>query len=266
LVLGVTIASGRAVAVGGIEEGLVGYWDFENVQGGIARDLSGNGNVGTIFGASTVPGIWRGNALSFDGMNDYVSVGDALELNPTFAVTVSAWIKAASVTGYPPIAKKSGLGSTQGYGYALEAHFNPKGTGPGAGLIVSTAGPSAVWPNWADITTDHWYFVAGVYDGTWLTTYWGDAANTPIALSRVPGSGNIAPSTNPLYIGSDPSNPSRFFDGLIDEVRVYDRALTGGEITDVYRVPAAVPEPASVVCGIIGLGMIGAYIKKHRSP
>ena len=73
-----------------ISSGLSGYWNFEENNGDTAYDRSGNGNDGTIHGASWTTGI-SGNALSFDGVDDYVDIGN--NVKPPFPVTVSAWVK-----------------------------------------------------------------------------------------------------------------------------------------------------------------------------
>jgi hypothetical protein len=92
----VTICAGLVVlgtwtaSFAGINDGLVGYWKFDEGSGNIAHDYSGNGNDGTIYGASWTEGI-SGYALDFDGVDDYVDVSDDECFDITLAVTLVAW-------------------------------------------------------------------------------------------------------------------------------------------------------------------------------
>jgi hypothetical protein len=89
------------------EEGLVGYWSFDEGEGTIAHDYSGNSNDGTIYGATWVDGK-VGKALSFDGVDDYVRVNDSSNFDITDAITIEAWIKPIKTTGDHQIIVQSG--------------------------------------------------------------------------------------------------------------------------------------------------------------
>ena len=95
------------------EKGLVGYWKFDEIKGGIAKDSSGNGNDGTIYGAEAIAGK-TGQVLSFDGVNDYVDCGNNGSLKITDAITVEAWVKIAHSPGERIIVGKGWSGDPAG--------------------------------------------------------------------------------------------------------------------------------------------------------
>ena len=263
------VCTGLAQADVDITTGLVGYWDFEDVTGGIARDSSVYNNDGTINGATSVTGVpGFGNALDFNGTGDFVDVPSSSELNPTAAITVTAWVKARSFAAFaPPIVKKTGEGSTQWHGYTLETHSNPLGDGiPGVTFIADVVGPEGpnVWPGTQAssqsraLPMGEWVFLAGVFDGSSFNLYVGDLNDAP--LGGVPNAFPypIEPSMNNLNIGRDPSNTGRLFDGLIDEVRIYNRGLNETEVLAIYNVP----EPATM--SLLALGGL-AVLKRRKA-
>jgi hypothetical protein len=205
------------------------WWSGENN----ANDARGR-HPGTLVGGVAFVAGKAGRAFSFDGTNQYVAVPDSAGLNPERELTVEAWINPEAQPGAiaPPIIKKAGAGSApteeaQATGYALELR------GDGAVILgVYLAGTPGHWafsPAVA-VPQNQWTHVAGVYDGESLAIY----LNGEPAGSQ-PAPGRIAPSHNELQIGHDPSNPDRYFKGLIDEAAVYDRALAAGEIRASYQ-------------------------------
>lgn len=117
------------------------------------------------------------------------------------------------------------------------------------------------------VSTNMWYFGAGVYDGSSMTFYLGqdDGSHTlpALASNTTSGSGNILNSTGDLWIGADPFHPGdaeRMFDGAIDDVRIYNRALTASEINAVYTVP----EPSTLTIFAIGGLCSLAYAWRRR--
>jgi len=113
-----------------LDSGLVGYWKFDEEPGNVVIDASMTGNDGTVYGAASVDGI-SGKALEFDGVGDYVDVPDAPDLNPTSAITVTAWFNVSSFKygqySWPSIVNKWGEGTitqpneatSAPYGYRL---------------------------------------------------------------------------------------------------------------------------------------------------
>jgi len=225
IVGGLVILGGGERASADINTDLKGYWRFDTN----ANDFSGNGNNGTLVGgaattgaSASVPG--DGASLSVDGGDDYVSVPDISTLDIT-AGSWAAWIKfdaKPSDAGHPmnPVAKQEQYwihgslnGEVAGEDDAIQAKVNVGGTR----YIATTAANF--------ISTGVWYHVAGTYDGDTLRLYIdGDLVNENTAPS-----GAIQNTSNILAIGTW-STPVDFFDGLVDEVRVYSRVLTQQEI------------------------------------
>jgi regulation of enolase protein 1 (concanavalin A-like superfamily) len=203
--------------------GLVGYWKFDEGIGATAYDSSGNGNDGTINGASWVEGR-LGGALEFDGVDDYVEVPDSASLNPTSAITVCAWFKEYNpqTTEFPPIVKKTGDPS----GYTLELHYWKFGGGVCIDGIWR-GGPPPVSPLPVPF---EWCHLAITYDGSNIIRYANGAE-----ISRETVTGTITPTSNALYIGRCLSM-SRFFNGTIDEAKIYNRALSANEIWTEYAL------------------------------
>ena len=200
--------------------GLVSWWPAE----GNANDVAGANNGTLVNGVGFATGE-VGQAFSLSGSN-YVSVPDAPALNPTNAITVECWLYRQAVMGsFNPVVKKSGTtdGGTAN-GYSLEFDVD--------NILFWIYSSSGGWCSSGDtvpIQLGQWYHIAGVYDGEHLLLY----TNGQLAASSST-SGSIVPSVNTLRIGSDPTDPSRGFMGLVDEVSIYNRALTASEIQAIY--------------------------------
>jgi hypothetical protein len=199
-----------------------GSWHFDEGSGTIAFDSSGNNNNGTLVnGPAWVDGKF-GKALSFDGVDDYVSIPNSPSINlGTDDFTLVAWIKAAiSQPTYPQILSKR---STTNDGFLFGLWFNGK-------LYMQIQGtnyPTATGP---DLRDNNWHHVVAVRSGS-TVTYYIDGANKGSFTSTASMS-----STHALWIGRDEPAPSTTpFNGLIDEVLIYKRALGEEEISDLYN-------------------------------
>ena len=190
--------------------GLISWWRAE----GNANDAVSLNN-GALVGGVTFADGEVGTAFDLDGSSQYVDVPDSPSLNPTRQVTIEAWI-------YPrlpldpisaPIVKKAGVGpGGQINGYIVE--FD--GTAAVRFLVYVSGGQGWVASAEGAIVANRWSHVAGVYNGTNASFYLdGILVGTPTL-----GPGLIIPSSNDLQIGHDPVNPSRYFNGLINEASV----------------------------------------------
>jgi len=206
--------------------GLVSWWPADFNSGSYYTDIYGR-HSGQPSAGMTIQGGVVGSAFGFSG-HDYVSVADAPDLNPGGAITVEGWLRRdAAVGAYDPVIKKAGSrGGTAG-GYSLEFSGNNI-----LFWVYNGAWRSSIS---APIALGQWYHVAGVYDGSQLTLYVnGQPVGTPVSTS-----GSIVASSNPLRLGNDPSNPTRFFKGLLDEVSIYSQALSGAQILSIYNAGSA---------------------------
>jgi len=207
--------------------GLAGWWAAE----GNALDSAGS-NDGTLRnGLACVPGR-VGQAFNLNGTSQYVDVPSSASLNPTASLSVEAWVYPRSPLNSvaAPIIKKAGEGTGQSHGYTLEF----AGTS-GVILAVSLGGGGWFSTAPAPVPMEQWSHVAGVFDGANVSIY----VNGTLVGSPVAAPGQIVPSGNNLQIGRDPSNPSRYFNGLIDEPSVYSTALSASEIAAIYNAGSA---------------------------
>jgi predicted phage tail protein len=203
--------------------GLVGAWAFGEGSGPTTADASRNGNLATITGATWSTQGKYGNALSFNGTGSVVRVASSASLNPGSAMTLSAWIRpAASQTGWRTILQR------ESEAYFLTASsdspMSPAGGGTLGGGVHYVMGPTANPVN-------AWTHVALTYDGANLRIY----VNGVQAATRA-ATGAVQASTNPLWIGGN-SPYGEYFQGLIDEVRVYNRALSAADIQTDLNTP-----------------------------
>ncbi len=218
-----------------IKNGLVGRWGFDEGTGTVTYDESGNGNTGTLTNSPA----WQATStckmsycLSFSGGN-WVVVQDPSSgvLDPTSQYTLSAWIRYATTTGYGFIISKSSGGS--GGGYELF-----RNTGSGAIRFSSCDVSGNCGGGYFDITTP-----LGYNDGGWhqvvATVATGSTANIYVDGTLVKQSGtvtqnNVQNSYN-LFIGARGQSGGNGFNGFIDDVRIYNRALSASEIKLFYN-------------------------------
>jgi Tfp pilus assembly protein PilV len=215
-------------------EGLVAHWELDEESGTFAADSSGNNNNGTLVGGPTWIDGQIGNAAQFDGVNDHVQIEDSNSLDVS-AITVSAWIyrTADTPSQYQAVVSRQ-LGSANSDVIWL-------GICPPTGFICSSTHPNGIsfglsvngirGPS--NTPLNQWIHVVGTSDATEMKIYInGEWFAT--------GPGEIAiPETSLICIGGGANNATRlcqneFFQGSIDDVRVYNRALAQDEIAALY--------------------------------
>ena len=220
---------GNPVAPGG----MVGYWKFDETSGTSAADSSGNGNNGTLTNDGGGLPNWTsgkvGNALSFDGGN-LVTWGNVAAMNSLSAITVSAWINTASTSNGGIVTKSDCLGGANGGPFELLVGDISAGK---ASFVVYPAGGSpASFEDSGDSTTNvsdgNWHLLIGEYDGS-KVSIWVDGV---LQNSSTFGAVTVSNTTYPLNVNGCNDNASGT--QVIDDVRVYNRALSASEVWDLY--------------------------------
>jgi hypothetical protein len=206
--------------------GLVAAYGFNEGSGSSVADGSGNGHTGAISGATWSTQGKFGNALSFDGVNDWITVNASSLLNLTTAMTLEAWVFPTTTSGVRDILIKEGTNADIYNLYARNWRGRPEANVFVGGANRVVEGTAAQAP-----AANVWTHVAGTYDGTTLRLYING-----VQVASVNRTGPIATSTGPLRIGGN-SLWGEFFQGRIDEVRVYNRALTPAEIQTDMNTP-----------------------------
>jgi hypothetical protein len=202
--------------------GLVAAYSFDEGSGTIAADASGTGNNGTVDGATWTTAGRNGGALSFDGVDDIVSRADNATLDLT-RMTIEAWVRPSALSGWRTVVLKEG---TDRLAYALYAHDNA----PRPAAWINT-GEDRFSEGVTALPLNTWTHLAATYDGATLRLY----VNGVQVRSRA-ATGNIVNLPGQLSIGGN-NVWGEWFAGILDDVRIYNRALTLAEIQTDMNSP-----------------------------
>lgn len=216
-------------------QGLIGWWRFDESNGTVVKDSSGieNNHNGSLHGSPGRVGGIVGRALELDGDNDYVLVGDVASLEGMHTLTVEAWVNTQSSEGSRPIVSKWWSDPNS---YTLRTDtsltgkisFSTQTTNSGQTVTSTSSNP---------VNDGHWHHVVGVYNGVNQKVCIDDYCENAISQN-----GNIRHSYEELCFGAyyysaaaPGTTPSWFFTGLIDEIAIYNRALSLEEIQQNYQ-------------------------------
>ncbi|MCH8219568.1 MAG: hypothetical protein IH892_22680, partial [Planctomycetes bacterium] len=226
--LGLTAGSAQADTT----DGLLGYWPLNEGAGTTSADVSGNGSEGTLNGdPGWVPGKF-GNALEFDGSDDYVDCGNSPILDLGAGdFTISAWVKTSARGGETIFAKGGDDGG--GIRYRLYIEGNP-----GVKILVDDNSTKYDPEGNIPVEDGQWHHLVGMRDGTALRVFIDgieDEGVTAHGESTIPDNYDISGTSQyGAYIGAVTTNSTgslyKFYSGLIDDVAIWNRALTLDEI------------------------------------
>lgn len=213
-----------------------GYWKFDDGSGTTATDSSGDENDGALYNGSVVCSggdcpNWvdgkYGKGLSFDGVDDYVGVPSSASLKPTEAITVTGWIK-------PDLQGTREFMATKWQGFTVELATSNRVT---AGVYVS--GGQRMTPVSSVLPNNTWTHVAFTYDSSdrTLKTYINGGQEIKSSTLSGLSTYSMSVSNNALGIGR---YSSYYWNGQIDEVRIYNRALSPTEINATLSSPLVV--------------------------
>lgn len=229
------------VAASSDNDGLVAAYGFEETSGTTATDKSGSGNTGTLEGVTRVTNGRFGRALDFDSASDKVTVPDSTSLHISNMGSMEAWVRPDASETLQKVVEKAGTVCTSP-AFSLSASISASWPAPQAitcGQSINAAAsnklPTGMWSHLA-MTTDN-------VNSSWETKIY---VNGELIASGHPNAG-VGWSTAAMLIGPG-------FDGLIDEVRIYNRALTQAEIRSDMGIAVdtgAVPPTYSKRSGLL---------------
>ena len=217
----------------------------------------------TSMSTTSSPAIGKlGQALSFDGVNDYVNVTDSASNSITSSITVSAWVKGSSQDNKIVVSKYTTTGNQRSWLLGTSNSTWGYGTNK-LGVIISADGTIGVGTSKAYASTNvvfdnTWHHVAFTFTSNTLALYVDGVVET--AQKNVDGTVNsLFDANSALTIGSI-GNPLLYFAGLTDDVRVYNRALTTTEITQLYKLGQdKVNSSQNKTGGSLDTGLVGLW-------
>jgi len=204
-----------------LQDGLMLCYSFDKDETSKMTDKSGNGNHGEMQGATWTPKGKVGGACVFNG-DGYIDAGNSHSLDIKSAITMVAWVLPQQSTGDHPIIAKEGDEGRQTYWFGV---YNCRfglllGNGRGWGLDARCNG---------DVSPDQWQHLAATWDGSIWRCY-----QNGVLVGNGRYSATIPNSRSPVQIGQNSEARNTHFEGIIDEIMIFDRALSEKEIQQIY--------------------------------
>jgi hypothetical protein len=209
---------------------LEAYWSFDRIGDDSVPDDSGSGLDGVLVNQPALVSGVSGRALSFNGSNQWVNVGDPIALRLVGSMTISAWINSSAF----PRDDAAIVSDHSGLGYQLDTTIDegPRTIGfkmaDSYGRLMARYGKTP-------LATNRWYHVAGVYDADakTLDVYLNGRRDDGCLSGRVSSRQRV--SAKSVFIGRRASEQGFEFAGAVDDVRIYSRALSAGEIGELVE-------------------------------
>ena len=209
---------------------LLGHWSFDDATGTIAHDSSGNGYNGSLINNPVWTSGKLGVALSFNGTSQYIDIGSPSGLNLHSAMTASAWFYLNSTSGAQTIL----FGDYGGGSPLYNVTINQDGAGIVRGEYFGSGGGSSdYYVKTAAVSAKAWHQVVMTRNSSGTISMYVDGVLSNAGTSGTAGSVNSAALTD-FTIGRPGSYNGQYFNGKIDDVRVYGRALSAPEVSTLY--------------------------------
>ena len=236
---GLPLAHSSGSIQGGPPSNLVAHWAFDEGTGSTAGDSSGNGYDGTIHGAAWAAGK-SGNALDFNGINNYVAIGASASLDNMKAISFEAWIKPKADTHWHVLDKGDGDKRLYAEGNNLTLDGRVRYDTGGTHAYSQSVNHTVLLGEW-----QHVAMTWNISDNT--TRLYHNGAEVSYRSQSV-GTVHVQNDNDfPFTIGARGALGSgTFFNGTIDEVYLWNRTLTPAEILSHYN-SQKIPEPAAVL-------------------
>lgn len=211
-----------------ITNGLVAYYPFN----GNAGDSSGMGNHGAVSNATVTTGRKgiANSAYYFNGTNAAITVAANSTIQPASALTIAAWISPeAKASGWSPVLTKRYSSNDPWNSYTLITHtsFNKKWS---LGMSSGATGSLGYWMSRDTMSFNNWFFLVATYNGSSVKIYYNGVLDTTLSTSIA----TIGYSSLPLYIGYTGGVNTEYYKGKIDEISIYNRALSANEVMQLF--------------------------------
>jgi hypothetical protein len=235
---------------------LVGYWSFDGVNMiNNVKDKSGSNNTGYLKGYTSTTTILGkvGQALKFDGVNNYVETTNLAGVTAATPFTLSVWAYLKRSTGGGTVLIQTAPEASAWDG----VWFSINDTGNCIGLTATAGGQESIC-NDTTISTSTWYFVTATYDGSQTIGGFKLYLNGSLASTVTSADTGFGAFTNRAWrIGTDTaSTPVDYFTGYLDEARVYNCWLAADQVQQLYNFGAAKfslpPNYLSMSSGLVG--------------
>lgn len=226
LLNGVSVHLKASVKPRNIPQGLVGWWKLDDGASGstptTAADSTGRGNTGTLTNGPIWTSGQISNALSFNGSNTYITAGTDSSLNQA-VLSIIAWVKFTNTSDMIFVQKWQYSGDL---GYTIEIYSG--------NILFAVGGGNGSYPTYSATTagSGSWHLIAGVFDGTTQFLYVDGQLRGFVSSNRTTAQGS-----GDMRIGGRSSGGANtsWMNGSIDDVRIYNRALTQSEISQLYN-------------------------------
>lgn len=233
---GISVNVSAESGSGGDDEELVAYWSFDEISGSTIIDESGNGNNGTNINEVKFEEDLFGKAANFNGKDNYICVpNDSTIEFGTGNFTVEAWIKTGQINfpwydPYSVIVKKGNPSSNPGWQLLLLNKTNYNGNTIRFGIRDSLDGNGVDVHTNKTVNDNKWHHIVGIKEGNYLKLYVDGHHEDTVDASSESGSLN---NNYELHISM--YNNAMYFDGLIDEVALYNEAISPDLIKQQYQ-------------------------------
>ena len=211
----------------------IAHWPLDESSGTTAADISGSNDGTLVNGPVWLPSTGRiGGALEFDGSNDYVDIG-TMDIPAGTGMTIAMWVRLDASSGSARLISKATGAGEQDHYWMISTQF---GTSVRFRLKAGGSTTTLVSPA-NQLVLGEWVHVAVTYDQSDMRIY---VDGGQVAITSKSGAVDVNPAVGaamgdqPSGAGSDP------FNGALDEVRIYDRALSGAEVALLANPPAAI--------------------------
>lgn len=208
-----------------ISRGLVGCWKLDEGTETTANDCSGLGNNGTLYYNATWTDGKFDKALQFDGTNAYVNFGNSSVFSFTNEMTVSVWFKTSTQVSGSKVLVAKHYSSTAGSFYVGVTGYDKV-----IFVLINETSERTDLTATANYYDDNWHHLVGTYDGNMMKLYYDG-----VLVANISKTGTIKQTTYNLAL-SKVWGASAQFNGTIDEVRVYNRALSEEEVKMLYEM------------------------------